>query len=682
MIKKILRFRSNKIGKSNKQKLSIKTINFSLLFTLLAFSNLYAQAPGRPHVSAPDVTMSCTDECITIAAEYLEIGETSSEIYDVEAIEYAPPFPFTGGTEVNADLDDSWSEVVPLPFDFCYFGDIYTSIQVGTNGLVTFDATYPVNQGGSCPWSFSASLPNSNLVKNSIFGVYMDIHPGLETAGTINYAFFGEAPARTLVVNFPDQPYFSCINAEEYNMTSQIVLYETTNVIEVYVKRRDSGCDWNSGNALIGIQNSTGSAGFTPTDRNTGDWSADKEAYRFTPAGEDVFEFWWEDSEGEEISREDSLEVCPDSSSDWYKAIIEYTNCNGDLVREEDIVNLIIEPDFTVSLGRDKAICAEDSYLIEPTITPMPEQDLNYLWSTGETTPTIVVSESGVYSVTVSIEGALGQCGASDEVEITINEYPNIDLGEDIETCFEDGYITLDAMPSNMEVNDVNFVWYLNGVEIEGATESTYTTDALGVYGVSVSAESCTAYDEMEVLPGNDLIVDLGENIKTCGGTEITIFADSEEQNANFSWYLNGELISGETSNSLTTTTREVSTPDIYKVVIETGVCMGEDQIEVSTYDVGNCVISEGISPDGSAGYNDSLDLEFLSDRSGIKKLQIFNRYGTIVYKQDNYVNQWRGQSDKDDELPSGTYYYVIDLEKNDSEYGTQATGWIYLNRK
>lgn len=682
MNKKILRFRSNTIGENDKPRLGIRAISFSLFFALFTFSNLFAQAPGRPHVTAPDVTMSCTDESVIISAEYLEIGETNSEIYDVTAIEYAPPFPFTGGTAVNADLDDSWSEVVSLPFDFCYFGEAYTSIQVGTNGLVTFNATYPVNQGGTCPWSFSASVPSPSLVKNAIFGIYMDIHPGLGSAGEINYAFFGEAPARTFVANFPSQPYFSCTDPEEYNMTTQIVLYETTNVIEVYVNRRDSGCSWNSGNALIGIQNATGTAGFTPPNRNTGDWSANKEAWRFTPAGEDVYEFWWEDSNGEEISREDSLEVFPTSAEDTYTAIVEYTNCNGDLVRYEDTVNLIIEPAFTVDLGRDRAICAEDSYTIVPVVTPMPDEELSYLWSTGETTPTIEVTESGVYSVTVSIEGFFGPCGTTDEVEITINDNPIVDLGGDVETCFEEGYITLDATPTNMDVNDVSFVWYYNGTEIEGATESTYTADTTGVYGVTVDAQGCSTYDEMEILPGNDLVVDLGENIKTCGGTEITIDAYTEEEGVTFSWYLNNELIAGEASSSLTIVTREVSTPDIYKVVIESGVCMGEDQIEVSTYDVGNCIISEGISPDGSAGYNDSLDLEFLSDRSGIKKLQIFNRLGAIVFEKENYVNEWFGQSDSDDELPSGTYYYVIDLEQNDSVYGKQATGWIYLNRK
>jgi gliding motility-associated-like protein len=44
-----------------------------------------------------------------------------------------------------------------------------------------------------------------------------------------------------------------------------------------------------------------------------------------------------------------------------------------------------------------------------------------------------------------------------------------------------------------------------------------------------------------------------------------------------------------------------------------------------------------------------------------VRKLQIFDRYGIKVYGQMNYTDQWKGQSDNGDELPSATYYYVME---------------------
>lgn len=84
------------------------------------------------------------------------------------------------------------------------------------------------------------------------------------------------------------------------------------------------------------------------------------------------------------------------------------------------------------------------------------------------------------------------------------------------------------------------------------------------------------------------------------------------------------------------------------------------------------CGIQKGISPNGDF-LNDSFDLSLLN----VKKLSIFNRYGLKVYSKDNYKNEWFGQSDNDKELPSATYYYVIEFQS-----GSPKTGWIYINRE
>ena len=83
------------------------------------------------------------------------------------------------------------------------------------------------------------------------------------------------------------------------------------------------------------------------------------------------------------------------------------------------------------------------------------------------------------------------------------------------------------------------------------------------------------------------------------------------------------------------------------------------------------CDIQRGISPNND-GNNESFDLTAL----GVRHLSIFNRYGTQVYQLSNYTDQWHGQTHTGEELPDGTYFYVI--EKND---GKNKTGWIYINR-
>lgn len=84
------------------------------------------------------------------------------------------------------------------------------------------------------------------------------------------------------------------------------------------------------------------------------------------------------------------------------------------------------------------------------------------------------------------------------------------------------------------------------------------------------------------------------------------------------------------------------------------------------------CEIPKGISPNNDT-YNDVWDLSGYD----VSKVEIFNRYGTKVYSKSNYSNEWYGQSDSGNELPDGTYYYVIEFNGLPAK-----TGWVYINRQ
>ena len=84
-----------------------------------------------------------------------------------------------------------------------------------------------------------------------------------------------------------------------------------------------------------------------------------------------------------------------------------------------------------------------------------------------------------------------------------------------------------------------------------------------------------------------------------------------------------------------------------------------------------NCVIPQGISPNGD-GMNDVFDLSSYD----VTKLEIFNRYGTLVYDKENYSNEWYGQTNDGDELPVGTYFYTMEYDD-----GKRRSAWVYIQR-
>lgn len=289
---------------------------------------------GCPQIDAgADIVIpECSDPCVGVSVQADVFMSGSTETYGVCQIPFAPPYPITGGTGFSIGVDDVYTPEINLPFDFCFFGQVYDRLVVGSNGVLSFDLA---NAGAYCPYAFTANCPSPALPRNAIFGVYHDIDP--QVCGDATYAVLGTSPCRVFVVNFEDVCHFSC-NA--LTSTTQIVLYETTNVIEVHVANKPTCPGWNSGNALIGIQDQAGTLGFVPTTRQTGPWTVNNESWRFTPAGAPNYEVNWYDQSNGLIGTGVDVEVCPSETIQSYVAEATYTKCDGTEVVVSDIVSV------------------------------------------------------------------------------------------------------------------------------------------------------------------------------------------------------------------------------------------------------------------------------------------------------------------------------------------------------
>ncbi|MDG1160350.1 MAG: gliding motility-associated C-terminal domain-containing protein [Flavobacteriales bacterium] len=306
------------------------------------FLSVYCSAQlGCPSVDAgADQSVDCNNPCTTLTADPFETGSTSN--YDVASIPYNLPYPINQGTSLFIGIDDTWSNALAMPFEFCFYGNNYNSVVVGSNGVITFDLT---EAGGYCPWGFNNTAPSANLPTNAIFGPYFDIDPS--ECGSVRYTTLGTAPCRTFVINYSGVCLFSCSGS----VNSQIVLYETTNVIEVYIGNKPSCASWNSGNTLIGIQNATGTVASVPPGRNTGNWSTSNEAWRFTPAGAPIYTVNWYEA-GTLIGQGLSVDVCP-SEATTYTAEVIYDGCGGVISVEDDVT---VSPDGTIGEQPDPSI--------------------------------------------------------------------------------------------------------------------------------------------------------------------------------------------------------------------------------------------------------------------------------------------------------------------------------------
>jgi len=314
--------------------------------------------------TSPGVIDLCPGEnCVDLAAEFTDSKDTTT--YSVLPVAFAPPFPFTGGTQLDITTDDQWSDPFALPFNFCFYGVNYPTVHVGSNGVITFT---PQADGVGCPWNTDPDviIPDPAFpITNAIYGVYQDINPAVNTAPivrSINYQVLGVAPCRAFVVNYYNVGQFSCGTGVGLQ-TSQIVLYETSNIIEVYVQDRTACETWNEGSGVIGIQNEAGTFAHFPPGRNLGPWEAHNEAWRFTPDGASNVTFSWL-KDGAFYSNDPVINVCVSETTNMTAKAV-YEGCGGQIaIKTEDVLLRINE----IEIPPIQNVVACQSYTL-PTLT-------------------------------------------------------------------------------------------------------------------------------------------------------------------------------------------------------------------------------------------------------------------------------------------------------------------------
>lgn len=287
-------------------------------------------------------------------------------------------------------------------------------------------------------------------------------------------------------------------------------------------------------------------------------------------------------------------------------------------------------------------------------------------------------TEPGTYEVIVSNNL---ECSVTETITVERVNF-SVDLGNDVVEC---GLAELELHPTvvdegstpALDPSQFTYSWST------GEATPSITVTGSGTYTVDVTYGNCTETASIQVDIAVQPAVSLGGDFEICvdDDAQLTATTDLDPSGLDFTWYRDGGVISGEDGPTLT-----ITSPGTYRVESSQAgspSCFGEDEISVELYENENCIIPQGISPNGDQ-YNERLDLTFLDDRLGISSLEIFNRYGRLVYeKTGGYTNQWFGQTDDGDELGTGTYFYVIKLNGTDAVFPEQVlTGWVYINRQ
>ena len=163
---------------------------------------------------------------------------------------------------------------------------------------------------------------------------------------------------------------------------------------------------------------------------------------------------------------------------------VAVTNALGCISRDTISVNFNAIP--LVNLGTDKSICSN-----APTTLDAGNAGATYLWSTGDTTQTILAANVGTYSVTVT--NANG-CIATDEIMITYKATPSASITTSAINLLNVQFnsVVAPGQTYNWNFGDPNSV-----SNVSSLANPVHTFSAAGQYFVTLTvtnvATSCTA---------------------------------------------------------------------------------------------------------------------------------------------------------------------------------------------
>ena len=163
---------------------------------------------------------------------------------------------------------------------------------------------------------------------------------------------------------------------------------------------------------------------------------------------------------------------------------------------------------------------------------------------------------------------------------------------------------------------------------------------------------NCTAFAEQNILVLAQPTVNAGPDRTMLKGGFITLDATATGNGLQYEWTPNTGI---NNSKILVTTISPLVNTTYTLKVVSTDGCKATDDVDVTVLKA--IFVPTAFSPNGD-GINDTWHIPFLNSYSGAT-VQVFNRYGQIVYQSANNSIGWDGQF-KGKPQPSGSYVWML----------------------
>ena len=302
---------------------------------------------------------------------------------------------------------------------------------------------------------------------------------------------------------------------------------------------------------------------------------------------------------------------------------------------------VVVVPPPIIPFSTDTTLCQGTELSAE---TP---DAIHYMWSTGDTTASIVIDTAGVYSVSVT---NLGCTVSLNDINVQLYPQSSVNLGNDSILC------ALATLLLNAEQpHPATYLWQ------DLSTNTTYLASSEGDYWVIVTDECLQVSDTIYLGYLYPFEVDLGNDTTLCEGQHLLLSAETPY--CTYLW-----------QDGSTEATYLVRYAGVYQVLVS-NLCFDETaEIEVFYQRCEQELYIPSSFTPNSDGLNDQFKPIFAyPEKVEEYTIYIYNRWGNLLFTSQNPEQGWTGEG-----CLSGVYTYVI-FYKTEGKGGKVVNGTVTI---
>ncbi|MGB0428062.1 MAG: gliding motility-associated C-terminal domain-containing protein, partial [Flavobacteriales bacterium] len=309
-----------------------------------------------------------------------------------------------------------------------------------------------------------------------------------------------------------------------------------------------------------------------------------------------------------------------------------------------DSVDVTVYPIPVIDLDDQYEICFGDSIIIDGFYS----EGADYLWSTGDTNAEITLTEAGNYAVQISEFG----CSYTETFFLIVHDLPKSPNLADGEICLGESHVF-----NAYHDDNISYTWST------GASTSSIKATSEGWYWVDIQNDNCQVRDS--VFLTINLAPSFNFPVDTFLCETKPILLDVSSDGGTYLW-----------NDGSTEGQKSIETVGVYWVHVINACGERSDTIRVYPKDCGcnvytpNAIIYSSSTESGE--FLPKSDCNF-----SLYTLQIYNRWGKLVFQTEDETESWRPR-EKSTDNQQDNYIYILKYGEDNEQIKTK-TGSIIL---